>query len=220
MADSKPLCNQSVITAAMAYRAKYRRAHEDGKVMRVKLAVGYLGVHPRNRGGVYPAGVRCKTLCREVLGAGFSKEEVNHNCVAVEEVPADQRQKCASDGKPDLAFVSASKYNTEASEKDELLSTCFKEPYADVRHLLLGHNHIMLVMRAVLTRAKWDLERDEKNDVTFCDGQGFLCITAVAESPNGKEMAESMAEGFDCEVPSWKMELGGTRCGVHQQQSS
>ncbi len=50
----------------------------------MKLFVQSLGVHPKNCGGVYPVGVRCKGLCVGVVEAEFVKEEMNHVVVVVE----------------------------------------------------------------------------------------------------------------------------------------
>ena len=57
-------------------------------------------------------------------------------------------------------WESASSYNIRESKKDELLIDCFKQPYDDVRFQLLSHNHVVLVMRAFLNVAKWDLADD------------------------------------------------------------
>ena len=74
----------SVITASACWRVKYRLVTQDGAIIRKQIRIEYLGVHPRNRGGVYPAGVRVKCLAVETLDAGFVKEEVNHAVVVVE----------------------------------------------------------------------------------------------------------------------------------------
>ncbi len=52
----------SLAVNGMAWRVKYRRTDAEGKVIRKKMPIGSLGVHPKNRGGVYPAGRRCKKL--------------------------------------------------------------------------------------------------------------------------------------------------------------
>ena len=204
MTDSKlssPSGN-GLMVAAMAYRVKYRKADTDGRVSKMNLRIEGLGTHKKNRGGVYPAGVRCKSLCVEVLEAGFVKEEVNHACVAVEEAPVAEVIRAGGKG-----MESASTYNIEASGKDEFLTTCFQVPYDDVRHTLLSHNHILLVMRAFLTRAKWDLQACQGKAIAFCDADGKLSLTAVAACANGKELGEVMAEGMHAEVLSWKMDV-------------
>ena len=161
-----------------------------------------MGVHKKNRGGVYPSGIRCKSLCVEVLEAGFLKEEVNHACIVVEEAPVEEIIRSRGAG-----MVSASTFNAENSSKDELLSTCFQAPYDDVRHMLLSHNHMMLVMRAFLTQAKGDLPEDVEKNIIFCDSDGRLSLTAVAASANGRELAEVITEGLQCEILSWQMDF-------------
>ncbi len=95
MADSKHVYSKDdsvqsisgIITAAMAWRVKYRKLDDIGRVVRRTYPIENLGVHPNNRGGVYPAGIRCKGLAVELCTNGFVKEECNHAGVAVEEVP-------------------------------------------------------------------------------------------------------------------------------------
>ena len=98
-------------------------------------------------------------------------------------------------------------YNKQESSKDGLLQTCFQELGDDVHHKLLAHNTIMLVCRAWLTKAQWNIPRDEKKNLVYCDTNGRLSVTAVAEHPNGKEMAELIADGLDCEILGWRMEV-------------
>jgi hypothetical protein len=52
MADSKEM-NQSLITAGMAWRVKYRKITADSLVVRMKLQIGDLGVHRKNRVCLY-----------------------------------------------------------------------------------------------------------------------------------------------------------------------
>ena len=200
MADSKQakLSDSGLMVAAMAYRVKYR------KVKKMSARVESMGVHKKNRGGVYPAGPRCKSLCANVVEVGFLKEEVNHACIAVEEAPMEELpilRKCNE------AWESASSYNITESKKDELLIDCFKQPYDDVRYQLLSHNHVMLVLRAFLNEAKWDLADDTERNITFCDHNGRLSVSAVAASPNGVELQELLNEGVQVEVLSWRMDV-------------
>ena len=90
MATSADHNMASVVTAAACWRVKYRLVTKDNVIIRKKIRIEYLGVHPKNRGGVYPAGVRVKSLAVEVLDSGFVKEEVNHAVVVVEEPPAEE----------------------------------------------------------------------------------------------------------------------------------
>ena len=175
--------------------------------LKIKVRVDNLGVHHNNRAGVYPAGIRCKELCSEVIANGFLKEEFSDKIVAVEEMPTHEVQADPSRGE----VQTGSQYNRAASSKDELLQTCFREPYDNVQYNLLSHNHMAIVLRAFITKAKWDLEPIEQKKmnrtIKFCDEQGRLCLTAVAATENGKELVEVINDGLDCEVLSWKMEV-------------
>ena len=201
MASADKTDIEGIVTRAMAIRVKYRRMDKDAFILRPTVPVACLGVHPKNRGGVYPAGIRCKSLLKEVLEGGFSKEDVNHACVAVEEVPIADIRSRGENYESGLAF------NTRKVAADELLSTCFDAPYNDVRYMQLAHNHMMLNLRAWQTRAKWDMKADEKRGITYCDDKGRLSVTAVAENKHGKELAELLTEGKLLEVLSWRMDL-------------
>ena len=67
---------------------------------------------------------------------------------------------------------------------------------------LLSHNHIMLVMRPFLSKAKWVSPANTDKKMVLCDADGTLSVTAVAVNANGKELAEMFAEGIDAEVLS------------------
>ena len=203
------LTGQSLMVAAMAYRVKYRKVDNAGKALKVRVGVEGMGVHKHNRGGLYPAGVRCKSLCETVLDAGFLKDEFTHALITVEEVPADAVLHLGHGAK----FVSSSSYNAEkvpttnSCANDELLSACFQSPYEHVRVTLLSHSHMMLILRAFLQQAQWDIPANAEKNMTFCDPDGKLSTTAVAESPNGKELGEVMQEGVMVEVLGWRMDV-------------
>ena len=65
----------------------------------------------------------------------------------------------------------------------------------------------MLVMRAYLVKAVWNIDACADKGVTFCDADGKLCMTAVAGSKRGCQLAELLTEGIECEVLSWKMDV-------------
>ena len=194
-------CLQGIITAGMAWRVKYRVLDGSGEVVKRHCPILYLGVHLRNRGGIYPSGVRCKGLGVDVVAEGFAKEECNHAGVAVEEIPSGQRQLLV-DGCEDMRS-----FNITRSEADELLKTCFSEPWADVRQGTLSHTHLMLVLRALTTKAEWDVPDITKDGIIYCDAGGRLSLTAVAEHPNAQPMLEVVQEGLLMEILSWKMDV-------------
>ena len=139
------------VSAATALRAQYSIKDSNGKVQKMRLRIENLGVHPKNRGGVYPAGLRCKSLALDVLDVGVSKEELCHQLVVVEETPIEEIRSRGNE------YIRGSAYNREQSLKDELLCKCFEDPYGDVRHMPLAHNHMLLVVRAFITARTFDL---------------------------------------------------------------
>ena len=154
----------------MAWRVKYRKCDDGGKALRIKFQIGSLGVHPKNRGGVYPSGKRCRNLCTEVVGAhGFLKENIVDAVVGVEEVPVDV---ASSRGEK---FLSGSEYNIKRCKQDELLMGCFAVPHNNVQCKMLSHNHMILVLRAFLTKARWKIPKNEEKKpcVLRCAGQTF-----------------------------------------------
>jgi len=220
MADSKMfgrgvLDGQGLMVQAMAFRVKYRKLNHDGYHQKLMLQVRDMGVHRRNRCGVYPSGIRCKSLCEETLASGWLQEELNHACVVVEDTPIDAVLECMANGKMTNQdpYTSGSQYNAQKCGNDELLASCFQAPYENVRYSMLSHNHMMLVMRAFITGAKWNIPAIPADavkgtqGVTFCDEFGGLSVAAVAATPNGKELAEVLSDGVSCEVLSWKMDI-------------
>ena len=79
-------------------------------------------------------------------------------------------------------YQSAAAYNKQECAKDALLCHVYDDPYGDPRLMLLAHNHMMLVLRAFLTGASWSLPSDTEKGIVFCDADGKLSTTAVAES--------------------------------------
>ena len=106
---------------AMAWRAKYACLTPDGQVLRKRLLVENLGVHRLNRGGVYPARVRCRNQCVDIIETGFLGEDINHACIGVEEIPLEEFVRL---GLGAAGIKSGPIYNVEQSAKDELLSAC------------------------------------------------------------------------------------------------
>ena len=200
-------CAAGTVTQACAFRAKYRLVDTSGHGIRARTLVNYLAPNTANRGGVYPAGIRCKQLLQDVLVSGFSKEELNNQVVTVEECPPEELAAViAAKQKAGLSYASAATYNRSESAKDELLATCFQSPYDKVTLTLLAHNHMVMVCKAVITGAKWDVTPNVEKGVTFCDKDGRLSATAIAATPNGMELQEVLNEGLACEILSWKME--------------
>ena len=103
------------LNMASAWRVKYRDMKSKQKI---RVRIENMGVHENNRGGVYPAGVRCRDLCIEVLKVEFPKEAFTHALVAVEKKTLHECSKGSE-------YVFAPEYNKNASQKDGyLMTTC------------------------------------------------------------------------------------------------
>ena len=140
------MTEEGLMIQAAAFRAKYRKLTPNGTPVQLTVPVGSLGVHEQNRGGAYPSGNRCLSLCEAVLNGGFSAGDVNHNCVVVEECPPDEIRSRGE------GFVSAIAYSFAASRKDEHLRWCFTPPDDKVQYRTVSHSHIMLILRGFLPR--------------------------------------------------------------------
>ena len=178
------------IREAMAFRVKYRVMFF-GQAKK-PLRIHELGVHPANRGGLYPNEERCKELCDKILKWGTDPEEANHNGIVVEDFPSAERPKDYED------FLS---YNKRQCALKPFLKTCFADSgYCGFG--TLSHSHLLIVLRCWLSKANWNLEKGEFL-TNFVDKQGRLDLSAVAEKDPAFEKLAS--EGLTMEVLSWKM---------------
>ena len=113
------------------------------------------------------------------MSDGFDKHVFGHQVVAVEVLPGDS---------------TALEYNDSRCKQDGLLLSCFDYPYNEVRDKLLSHNHLMLGLRAIIAKSKWDTH-------PFCDVQGRLSQSAIGES-----VTEVLNAGVLVEVLSSQMD--------------
>ena len=144
--------DMGTVRKAMAWRVKYRVVTESGHQRR-KLPLQLLGVHPENRGGVYPQGDVVKTLGIRLAGLGYSQEEADHQGVAVEQPPKEHN--------PDSAVAeSYAEYNRRKCLGQPLLKSCFGVE-SNVAFGMLSHNHLLLLLLCWANSAKWELNARE-----------------------------------------------------------
>ena len=67
--------------------------------------------------------------------------------------------------------------------------------------------HIVLMLRAWVQAALWEIPADEERQIVFCDTAGRLSLSAVAEHPNFKEMHEVLKDGLYVEVLSGQIDV-------------
>jgi len=192
--------NHGMMIKAQAWRVKYRNVDSQGRMVRVRTMIQQMGTHKGNRMGVYPSGPRCKSLAVDAFNGGFVMEEFSHLLVSVEQPPLEVIRTRGKD------YESLADYNRNKCAADELLMKLYEPPFHQLTQALLAHNHMMVVLRAFIVQAQWNIPPSDEKGVTFCDADGKLSITAVAESMNGAEAAKLIAEGCDCEALSYKMD--------------
>ena len=121
MASAPPAPDIGLVRQAMAYRVKYRISKE-----RKSISLNRMGVHPMNRGGVYPQPDTVRNLGLKLLKTGFSVHEANHEGVCVEEVPFNERGAAPGGGQTAVAapYESYSEFNRRNS-CHPFFSACF-----------------------------------------------------------------------------------------------
>ena len=83
-----------------------------------------LGVHPQNRGGMYPQPDVVRNLGLKIITKGFNQSEANHEGVSVEEIPCSERAAHSrSDGSPYEPYAD---YNIRQCDHKYLVK-CFSQ---------------------------------------------------------------------------------------------
>ena len=197
-----------MLRKAMAYRVKYRREFIiEGKPQKTtRMMLRQLCPHKKNRGGVYPMENTVRDLGISFLNQYFIQEEADHLGVCVEEVPSDERP---------AGYVTYEQFNLLKSEATTYLKGIFQGH--SFSHGCLSHNHLVCVLLSWITGAKWSIQ-NEDGSPRFCDVNGNLLYTAVAELDYAKEMVTTIKEGMKMEVLSYKINLEEPRaCSVIAQ---
>ena len=183
-----------VIRQAMAYRVKYRITDTANPC---RIQTSQMGVHNCNRAGVYPQFDRVRGLGNDLLDWGFSAEEADHVGVCVQEVPASELAKLAVAG----AYETYTSYNLSKCNGTQL-EGCFKEE-EHISYGTLSHSHLLLVLRSMISGARWDLKDGE--DKPKCCKNGKLDIDAVAAKD--PTYAHYCLTGLKMEVLSYKINI-------------
>ena len=134
---------------AMAMKVKYRIVHAGGAT-RKRVPIDMLGVHPKNRGGVYPQPETLKGLLVKLRKWGYNQEEADHQGVSVEEEPPSYLSAPPKEAKLESDRFDA--WNKAHCAGHAML----KDIFPDNGHVLFGtlsHSHLLLVLRLWLTRA-------------------------------------------------------------------
>ena len=190
MADSQ--LEMGTVRQAMAFKVKYRIKQSDGS-WKTRVSYDIFGGHPHNRGKTFPNGLRCKSLCTQVLTMGVSRDEADHGGLLVEEAPQSRR---------------FDDYNKEHSKGNPLLEKCFPAAFG-VQFACLSHTHFSFVVKAFRGGAKWDMppmQMANGSTVQLCDSHGRLTFEHIQMHPNGEELKTVSDLGFLAEVLGHQIE--------------
>ena len=189
VAGKKQLTDNDVgiIRKAMAFRVKYRICFNGMNKRRIQIAA--MGVHPCNRGGVYPNEDRVVGLNRDIYKWGADQDEADHNGITVEEVPERVREEY-----PQLRIERYTEYNRRKCKDKPLLNKCFEGH--DVLYGNLSHNHLLLVLLSWANAAKW-------GEAEWCDADGCLHLPSL--KAKDENFYGLINDGLLMEKLSWKM---------------
>ena len=193
-----------LVRQAMAYRVKYRVA--GGKR---QMCLSLLGVHPLNRGGVYPSPETVQNLGLKLLqtaggGAGLARspgvtaekrervlrmfdETVSKRALILEEEPYETYQ------------VSNSSHCDSAPQ----LRDCFSRN-SDVIYGTLSHSHLLLCLLAMKNGAKWEWPPDW-GEVFEKGAQSGGTPDFAAVAALDPSLATLLRDGVRMEILSWKI---------------
>ena len=186
----KQQLNDGDLRKSCAYRVKYR-------IRKERWPIGALGVHPDNRGRVYPTPSRVHSLTVDLGRKGFWLYEADHNGCGVQDIPPANRSEVA-DRYPET-FLEYNKRKVQGSE----LAKCFNE--ASSCHVgLLAHNHLLLVVLcfkhgAIFEWSEWDKQYLPLND------EGCLDLALCKDQENFQDLLTLVNEGMMTDVLSWKI---------------
>ena len=109
-----------------------------------------------------------------------------------------------------VAVQTHAAYNQERCQGQPGLETCFLGSESNVVYGCLSHNHLLLVLLCWLTRAKWDLEEEDRKVLSILgvlDPDGRLDLEAAVAVLNLAELHTSIQEGLSMEVLSSDIEV-------------
>ena len=188
-----PAMDDGLVRKAMAYRVKYRLPGQ-----RRKIPLSRLGVHPQNRGGMYPQPDTVRNLGLKIISKGFNQSEANHEGVSVEEIPCSERAAHSrSDGSP---YEPYGDYNIRQCDHKYLVK-CFSQLH-DIMYGTLSHSHLLLVLLSWLNGAEWKID-DEPNLSKLLNPDGSFYNAAMAACD--ADLERIFRDGLLMEVLSWKM---------------
>jgi len=193
MADSKPgspkidkVDTEKLIKIAGCLRAKYRVSNAP-----VLMPLQCLGIHQKNRSGVFPQFQRCQSLMLKIFSGGFSKETAWHQGVCVEEIPAEHQPP---------GYVNLHDWNKDRCSRHMALAGFLRNP-DHVTHGTLSRSHLTLILKLLKNQQReWPWPEKYKELIMSKNG---LDMAALREMDG--DLADVLTQGLLLEVLSWKL---------------
>jgi len=174
-----------LIKLAGCLRAKYRVGNPS------LMPLQCLGIHQKNRGGIFPQWQRSQSLMRKIFEGGFSRETAWHQGVCVEEIPTEHQP-------PD--YVTLHRWNKDCSSRHPELDGLLQNP-DHVTHGTLSRSHLTLILKLFKNQQRsWPWPERYKDLVMSKNG---LDMTGLRELDG--DLADVLSQGLMMEVLSWKM---------------
>jgi hypothetical protein len=176
----------TLVKKAACMRVKYRIGN-----MTTLMPLQCLGIHQKNRSGLFPQFERSQSLAEKKFSVGFSKETAWHQGVCVEEVPPEHQ--------PD-GYVNLHTWNKECSARHPDLEGFLRNP-DHVTHGTLSRSHLLLILKLFKNQQRsWPWPDKYKEMVMSKNG---LDMTALRELD--EDLADVLSQGLMMEVLSWKL---------------
>ena len=146
----RPRCSPPPWTQVSSAR-QWPSVSNIGSMLKKVIALSRLGVHPQNRGGMYPQPDIVRDLGLQIMPIGFNESEANHEGVSVEEMPFCERAKHGRSG--GLPYEPYADYNIRQCDHKYLVK-CFSQLH-DIMYGTLSHSHLLLVLLSFANGAEW-----------------------------------------------------------------
>ena len=150
-------------------------------------------VHPKNRGGIHPQGMRVKDLAQKVMAPsmGWDQAEVEFGGCVVKEVPEEHRPP---------GYETYQAFTVKNCEGSELLYPVQEGIQIGIGSL--AHGHITFVLKGCWSGARFEVE-----GISVTEGPRKGCIDMDLWKAAYPRMYQTAIEGLPAETLHWKINL-------------
>ena len=180
-----------MLKMSCAFRTKYAERDSNNVVIITKYGIFMQSVHPKNRGGIHPQGMRVKDLAQKVMtpSMGWDQAEVEFGGCVVREVPESERPQ---------GYETFHTFTVKKSEGSELLYPVQEGIRIGIGSL--AHGHITFVLKGCWSGARFEVE-----GISVTEGPRKGCIDMDLWKANYPRMYQTAIEGLPAETLHWKI---------------